>query len=268
MSGLAAVTKLLPVKRVGALAKTALLVSVGAYVTGRRLDHDVASSVVLATGLWAVLYALNEASDLVYEQKKRLPRVLFVALYLAVVAVVVFSVRENTTFGLLILTMSVSQIVYCVGPRLKKFWFWALLLSGVVNPILRILAGALVVSDSVLQILPLVIVVHLTGAMTTRLKNRKKDIVHNYEPIPERYWAARPSLQLVSLTLVCQAIASGLLPMSFASLVAVAVIFELLMRWLKGGESREGGETARVAGWIIFASVAPSVIFDIATRMP
>src|SRR5579871_5261800 len=60
--------QLLPTHRLSVVAKTPVLVALGLFLAGGRFVWGtVGWTLVLAAALWGVLYALNEAYDLAYE---------------------------------------------------------------------------------------------------------------------------------------------------------------------------------------------------------
>ena len=62
--------EIFPKARLLALSKTVLLVSLGLALSGGRFSLQTAGFVLIATVLWALLYALNELTDHSLEDRR------------------------------------------------------------------------------------------------------------------------------------------------------------------------------------------------------
>src|SRR5579862_3592256 len=107
--------QLLPQHRLTVIAKTPMLVAVGVYAAGGRFTTvPVALTLLVTAGLWAVLYAVNEATDLQGEQHQVVDfrvRALLAALCAAIVAA---GAAVTLRLALLMAGMVAGQLVYCL----------------------------------------------------------------------------------------------------------------------------------------------------------
>lgn len=169
---------LLPAHRRPVLAKTPLLIALGVYLAGGRLEtRPVLLTMALATALWAVLYALNESTDLQQESGILVGRRVQALLFLLPVLICLAAACLSPHLGLLFALMTVGQIAYSAPPWRVKRWWWAiLLLSGVLNPILRLECGALWGPRAVPFLAYAVLVsLHLGSAIRARTLLKERD---------------------------------------------------------------------------------------------
>ena len=179
--------QLFPTHRLPVLTKTPLMIALGLYLTGGRFEmRTVGATMLLFATLWAALYALNEATDLAIEQHFEVPRryllPLFIFPALLCVLAACLSLRLLLPFCLTVL----GQFAYCVPPvRLKRWWWAILLLSGFLNPILRLEAGAVWGQHPIPLLAYLTFVsLHLGAALRVRALQRQRDEGFGYRSAP------------------------------------------------------------------------------------
>lgn len=179
--------QMLPAHRLPVLAKTPLLVALGLYLAGGRLAAPhVGATMLLATLLWTILYILNEATDLALEQHCRVGRGRFAALLAGAAMVCLLAGRLEPRLGLLFALMTLGQLAYCLPfPRLKRWWWAVLVLSGVANPILRLLCGAVWGAHGIgWPVYGVFVCLHLGASMRSRglLRDRDKNLAYHVAP--------------------------------------------------------------------------------------
>lgn len=251
--------ELLPAHRLPVIAKTPLMVAVGVYMTGGTFSSwGVTLTMLVTAGLWTVLYALNEATDLSKEHHAVVPesawRVLFGAC--AVVCAIAFWLSPKV--GGLCLTMALGQMAYCVPPiRLKRHWWAVLLLSGMLNPILRLECGAVWGTHSISALAYFVFVtLHLGASIRSRALLRERDHKFGYRIAPPRAeWAGMvcTGVGLLGAYALCR---QGILPHTFVLFVTVAAIFSIYAwsgRVTNVSRLRQGWFWFAVLGLVAFA---------------
>ena len=134
---------ILPAHRMPVVAKTPLIIAVGVYLSGGSFaENGVAITMLLAAALWGVLYAFNEATDVTAEESAIVPRPILFTLHSLVILLCLASTVYGVHLALPFFGMVVSQYLYCAPPaRIKRYWWGNVLLSGTINPILRLLCG-------------------------------------------------------------------------------------------------------------------------------
>jgi hypothetical protein len=210
------------------VAKTALIVCFGAYFAGTTAAWTrVAGAVLVASALWFFLYALNEVWDLVVEKGRPASKLWTIGLGAALAAIILVSLSISPALALLLLLTTLSQAAYSLPPiRAKRYWWMVLLLSGVLNPVLRLQCGAVLGAHALPALAyAAAVLLHVGGAIRTRLLRRARDAGLGYRTVPEymRFVGmAASGGGLVCVALLCVA---GVLPVAFYPLTAAAAIF-------------------------------------------
>ncbi len=246
--------QLLPSHRLPVIAKTPFMVALGVYIAGGRFDNPaVGKTMILAGALWAALYALNEATDLTLEQNLTVSLLARQLLYSLCVAICIAAARLSLALGLLCVLMAVGQLAYCVPPaRLKRYWWAALLLSGMANPILRLECGAVWGTHTIPPLAYVAFVsLHIGAAIRSRALLRVRDQDFAYRVAPRRLeWVgiACTTVGLLAAYGVCW---QGIVPPVFAVFTTAAAVFSVYA-W--------SGRATSVAqlrqGWLWFAVLA------------
>src|SRR2546430_1538452 len=124
---------LFPSHRLPVLAKTPVLIALGAYLAGGHFQlRTVGATMVVAALLWVALYALNEAADLAIEQRLLVGRSVMPLLLGTTLAVSAASACLSPHLAVLLLLMTAGQCAYSLPPwRIKRWWWAVLLLSGI-----------------------------------------------------------------------------------------------------------------------------------------
>jgi hypothetical protein len=240
------------------VSKTLLLVAVGVYLTGGSFSSaPVRAALLLSACLWAALYILNEATDVVFEEGGRVAPGVWTALYGMVFLLCLLALRVSATLALLLLLMFLGQWAYCAPPlRLKRHWWAILLLSGIVNPLLRVACGALWGTQALPPLAALsVVFLHLGATFRARLLQRDRDLRHAYSVVP--LWSGRIG-QLCTFLGFAAAYAlcvQGVLPPICVFYITVSGLFSLYA-W--SGKATNMAQLRR--GWLAFALIALGVV--------
>lgn len=179
---------ILPAHRMPVVAKTPLIIAVGVYLSGGSFAaNGVVVTMLLAAMLWGTLYALNEATDVTVEESAIVPRHIWITLHSLVILLCVASTIYGVRLTLPFFGMVVSQYLYCAPPaRLKRYWWGNVLLSGTLNPILRLLCG---VHWGVHALSPLIYATfffsHLGASLRARSLLRERDGRLGYTTAPQ-----------------------------------------------------------------------------------
>jgi hypothetical protein len=245
------VGQLLPTHRLHVIAKTPLLVALGVYLAGGQFRTPaVWMTMALAAALWAALYALNESTDLRHEQGQAIaPRTQGI-LFALPLALCLSAALISPWLCLLFLLMTAGQLAYCVFPmRLKRYWWAILLLSGTLNPVLRLQCGVLWGQHSPpLSAYAAVVALHLGAGLRARVLLRERDRKLTY-------YVAPPGSELVGM--LCTGVGflaafwlciRGMLPGIFALFLGVAAGFAVYA-W----SGRETNVARLRQGWLWFA---------------
>jgi hypothetical protein len=185
----ASARQLLPIHRLTVIAKTPFLVALGLYVSGGHFAWPtVGVTLVLASLIWGVLYAVNEAFDLTLEEGWVVPRAAISALVAAVLIICAIAYSVSPALALLFGIMTAGQLAYCMPPiRLKRWWWPVLVLSGIVNPVLRAYCGAIWGPQPIpFLVLAAIVLVHVGATVRTRALQRERDRNLRYRVSPER----------------------------------------------------------------------------------
>lgn len=248
------VFSLVPFDRVLLVSKTPLLVVLGAYVAGATGELSrVGTTAALASALWLFLYAFNEATDACLERSFSVHPSVAQLLASIAVSLSFFALALSPTLAVLFLTMTVGQFVYSLPPlRLKRYWWFIVLVSGVVNPLLRIECGVVLGDHPVPPLVyAAVLLVHIGGASRTRLLRRDRDRSFGYRVAPD--WlrfvgCAAAVLGMVGVFAMCLI---SMLPVRVLPIAFVGLAFTVYA-W--------SGRTTDIAvlrkGWALFAPLA------------
>ncbi len=177
----------LPGHRMPVVAKTPLIIAVGVYLSGGSFaDNGVAGTMLLAAALWGVLYAFNEATDVTAEESAVVSRPIWWTLHTLTALLCAASTIYGVRLVLPFFGMVFSQYLYCAPPaRIKRFWWGNVLLSGTINPILRLLCG---VHWGVHGLSPLIyatfLFAHLGASLRARSLLRERDAKLGYTTAP------------------------------------------------------------------------------------
>lgn len=247
---LASPMQLLPVHRLTVIAKTPLLLALGMYMSGGHFAWPtVGASLILASLLWGILYAVNEAFDLTLEEGYVVARAAIVTLVACVLAICAIAYVVSPALALLFAVMTAGQLAYCMPPiRLKRWWWPVLILSGVVNPVLRAYCGAIWGPEPVpfLAVLAIVLI-HVGATIRTRALQRERDRKLQYRVSPrtlDRLGAVFTALGLADSAYLCML---NVYPRVFL-ITAPFVLGFFLYAWSAKAKSMK--KVRR--GWILF----------------
>lgn len=261
-----------PKARLLALSKTILLVLLGLTVSGGRLDLRSVGYLLLVVMLWALLYALNEVFDLdveqieQVEQKKEPSFAQWGVIALGLLAILWVSLQHDGPTGVLLRWMIVIQLVYSAPPvRFKYFWWFPVLTSGLINPVLRIGYGASLGAHHVpLLLFVLAAGIHFSGALVTREFRRDRDRNIGHQTMPEG--ATIPVIGALSILVAVAACvgltAQGVLPHSFYVWGYVGLTFGVWY-WLSGRLSKRADAVIQT---LMTAAFPLSIIFLLVDR--
>ena len=250
-----------PKIRFFALSKTALIVLLGAYVSNAKLNEAFLEVLALTVALWAVLYAINETTDRFYENGVTVKIIHLVAYPLAIAVILMASSRLGEEIFIFALAMTMSQVAYSLYPRLKIFWWGALLISGLINPALRFFLGAIGGEKNHAFYLTLIVLllVNLSGAIITRVKKRRPDSEHHYLPIPGVFSIMLPSIIATSAVGCIGLTFVGILPASCWYLVPPGFLYLLDLKKMTINQIRRW--------WLVFFSISLVIIADMTLEM-
>lgn len=250
----AAWADLLPAHRLPVIAKTPIMVALGAYMAGGQFNQrSVVVTMIVTAALWTILYAINEATDLMQEHQMPVARKMRLMLLCLCAVVCMIAGCLSLKLGGLCLLMALGQLAYCMPPvRLKRYWWAVLLLSGMLNPVLRLECGALWGTHSVSALTYLVFVsLHLGASIRSRVLLRERDRKLAYCIAPARTeWAGMlcTGTGLLGAYVLCW---QGVLPRVFLLFVTVATVFSFYA-W-----STKVTSVSRLRqGWLWFAVLA------------
>ena len=246
--------RLLPAHRLPVIAKTPIMVALGVYMAGGQFNQSgVTATMVVTAALWTTLYAINEATDLMQEHQMLVSRKIRLLLLTLCGSACIAAGLLSLKVGALCLLMMLGQLAYCMPPaRLKRHWWAVLLLSGMLNPVLRLECGALWGTHSISALAYLVFVsLHLGASIRSRalLRERDRKLAYRVAP-PHTEWAgmACTGVGLLGAYGLCW---QGVLPRVFLLFVSVATVFSLYA-W----SGRVTNVSRLRQGWLWFAILA------------
>lgn len=247
----AAWARLLPRHRLPVIVKTPMLILVGVYASGGRFaSWPVLLTIVLASLLWTLLYAVNESSDLECESGCGPDAGRRLLLCMLCAGVCSTSAWLSPRLALLLALMALGQAAYCLPPlRLKRHWGAVLALSGLLNPILRLECGAVWGHHAIPPGAYVVFAaLHLGASICSRCLLRDRDRRLGYCVTPygtEWMGMVSTGVGLVGALLLS---AEGVLPYGFAMFTLVGALFAVYA-W--------SGRVTSIArlrkGWVWFA---------------
>ena len=246
--------QILPGHRLPVVSKTALLLALGVFLSGGAFrSGTVGVAMLLASLLWCDLYILNEATDLICERRMTVPRPVLAFLVLLPICLCGAAFALSPAFALPFALMVVSQIAYCVPPlRLKRHWWAIVLLSGTLNPVLRLQCG---VAFGIHGLSPLVyaafIAAHIGASLRARALLRSRDAGFGYGPVPAGAETAGKLCTLAGFVGAAELCRTGAFPPAFVPMLIVAAGFSLYA-W--SARKPEIGRLRR--GWLWFALMA------------
>ncbi len=254
----ATIAELLLPYRMATVVKTPLLVAIGLYLArGSFVIETVGTTMLLTSCLWMFLYVLNEAYDIRYESNKIVDRRITVALYILVAVTCAWGAVVSYKLFALLFAMAVGQIAYCAPPlRLKRCWWAAPLLSGAVNPVLRLWCGVIWGTALVSPVaLAALISLHLGSSLRTRTLRHKRDQSLGYGTVTDGATPASKVLVAFGFLLSFYMCYAGIIPQLFAIPIALGAVFAY-RAW-----SRKVTDIAHLRwGWIWFAFIAAVII--------
>jgi hypothetical protein len=247
----ATVRDLLPAHRLPVIAKTPILVAMGGYFAHADFRRpELWLTLILSALLWTALYALNEMTDVMEEQGLFVPAATQKILYVLPLLICVASASLSVPLCAYLAAMTLGQYVYCVpAVRLKRYWFTILILSGAINPLLRLQCGAIWGTQTLPILASLVFVLlHLGATFRARTLQRERDSRLSYTVAPDFSDWLGPlcsAAGLIGALILC---GQGILPPVFAGFVLVAGGFALYA-W----SGRVDSMAHLRRGWIAFA---------------
>jgi hypothetical protein len=243
--------QLLPAHRLPVVAKTPMLVAAGVYLS-RGQFHSLAVGVtmILSAGLWASLYALNESTDIILEQRNHVSKSAQMLVFALPALFCFLAGWVSPYLFVLFALMTIGQLAYCVPPvRLKRWWWAILLLSGTINPILRLLCGAIWGGQAIAPVVYIGFVgLHLGAAIRARVLLRERDTQLGYAAAPPHLeWAGMfcTGLGFLGMYWICM---QGLVPRLFTLYTTLAALFAIYA-W----SGRETSVAKLRQGWLWFA---------------
>jgi hypothetical protein len=250
--------QIVPGHRLPVVTKTLVLVALGVYVTGGSFEsRQVWLAMGLAAGLWAALYTFNEATDKVAEEGLSLAPTMWSLLLGLPMALCLISFWVSPTLCLWLSLMFLGQWGYCALPfRLKRYWWAILLLSGVMNPLLRVACGALWGTRPFPLLACLVVVsLHIGATLRARLLQRERDMRHAYSVVAP--WSAHvgqicTAFGFVGAYILC---VQRVLPPIFAVFTTLGAAYSIYA-W----SDRATSMTQLRRGWLVFALIAVAAV--------
>jgi hypothetical protein len=251
---------LVPTDRLFLVMKTPLIMAGGAYLAGASFHSGgLWLTMGLASVIWLLLYGLNESADAACERGlvsagRYQYWLLGVPLALAASAAWI-----DPRAAAYLLLMVGAQVAYTLPPfRGKRHWALVVLISGTLNPLLRLQAGA-VFGEQAIPLLGYVslVLLHVGGALRTRLLRKERDLRLGYHTVPDgaRYFgAAATILGLLGLGLMGR---TGALPILFAIYALLCLPFAIYV-W----SSRVPDVVVLRKAWLVLAVLAlPALLF-------
>jgi hypothetical protein len=251
--------QLLPSYRLTVIAKTPMMIALGLYMAGSHLSSPgTVATMVLASLLWGALYAVNESTDLLLEKNFWMEPRAQQALLALPLLICLLAAWVSPLLGVLFLLMTVGQLAYCVPPvRLKRHWWAILILSGTINPMLRLLCGAI---WGVVPISPLTygvfVCLHLGATIRSRVLLRDRDRGFGYRVAPPRLEVAGILCSALGLAGAYWLCWQGTLPRVFALFILIATVFACYA-W----SGRATNLTQLRQGWLWFAILSLFALF-------
>ena len=242
---------LLPAHRLPVIAKTPIMVALGAYFAHADFARpELWLTFLISALLWTSLYALNEMTDVSAEQGLYVPPKTQKVLYTLPFVVCAASLFLSKSLFVCLFTMTVGQYAYCVPKfRLKRYWITIVLLSGVVNPLLRMECGAIWGTQQMPVLAGAVFVLlHLGATFRARTLQRERDRKLAYRTAPPFSDWLGPVCTALGLTGAILLCLHGILPHFFFFYILIAAGFAVYA-W----SGRVHSMNTLRRGWIGFA---------------
>lgn len=246
--------RVFPIHRLANVAKTPLLVAVGLYAAGGRWETStVGATLVLTALLWLLLYTLNESVDRVHEEGIAVPAGTLQVLAAGIAIVCTAAAFVSPLLGVFCVGMTFSQLAYCLSPmRWKRHRWGGILVSGAVNPMLRLLCGATWGPLPLPWTLLIVVVcIHLGTAIRSRTLLRARDSNLGYATLPETYSVPGVLFSAAGVAGVFLLAFQGVLPRVTLLFALIGLLYSIYM-W---GYRRVEIQQLRT-NWIGFATLS------------
>lgn len=169
-------------------------------------------------------------------------------------AVCIIAAVISPMLGALCMAMAVGQLAYCAPPvRLKRYWWAILLLSGMLNPVLRLECGALWGTHTIPPLVYAAFMsLHVGASIRSRILQRERDRQLSYRTAPLGMKWAGIACTILGLFGCYGLCVQGVLPRVFVWFTTVALPFSLYA-W----SPRVSNVSHLRRGWIWFAILAP-----------
>lgn len=178
--------ELFPPSRLLILPRTVAIMAVGQVFSKAEVNGHNVALMLIVTAFWSMLYALNEAVDLLVESSKRVPVWIWAVLigHMALLLALVFILSPAT--GWIAALMLLSQVLYTVpGLRVKRFWIPTSAIRGVINPYLRLHAGAVLGFSAVPVLISAIVLLLSFGAyIMDKFSKAERDLELGHQRLP------------------------------------------------------------------------------------
>lgn len=243
-----------PWYRTCAVAKTPALILFGVMASGGETrSSSTFATILLVSLLWLGLYELNEISDIACEQARSVPLWRWSSVSLWTLGLCIAAYSLSTGLGTICTLMLVGQYLYSLPLlRMKRLWWYVVVVSGITNPLLRVACGAIHGQHSISPIAwATVVALHLGAALRTRTLQSSRDRELGYSTVPS---LAACSMGVASCAIgligICVLTVIGVLPLwGFALAVMGGWVTALV--W---SPHRKDMDTLRKRGWLALAA--------------
>lgn len=189
--------------RIWAVLKTTVLVVLGAYLAGHVTLH-VAKGVLIASALWLGLYLINEEYDRYLEVDEPLDDNLIAESILVIFCIYVGALVLGPP-SIIVAAMAMFELLYSYPRfRLKKYPWAGPILSGFIGPTLRFGLGVILSFSAstnfvlIVSVYLMLLVVHLPGAIKSRVFRRVRDKSLGYFTLSSRFIRRLRPLQFLT----------------------------------------------------------------------
>jgi hypothetical protein len=235
--------------------------AVGAYLSRAPLQADALwAAMALTSVLWICLYALNECSDLILEHRADVGRSRQAALIALPLIIAAASTFVSSKLPALLLLMVATQVAYSLPPlRWKRHWELIVLVSGVINPVLRLLSGAAFGDQPIPAVaFATLVLLHLGGTLRTRQLRRERDRSLGYRVAPGMVHYPGVAATILGLCGICVMCQTAILPRVFGLFAAAGLLFAV-HAW--SGRTQE--VTVLRKAWVLFAALLPLLLLSL-----
>jgi hypothetical protein len=211
--------------------KTALFIALGVYLTkGNGRSPEVWLAMFLATTLYFLLYIANEAGDSIYEAHLKVYKSTKCVIGIGLVAILIASSWLSWKITLILLGMIIFQLIYSLSSiRWKQFWLLSLAIRGFINPLLRIVCGAVfgripgvLITISALGVL---FALNVSSALNTAAKQKERNDEHGYQNPPELALWFGKVLGIVGGAGLVGIVIAGILPSYTIWFITLGIVF-------------------------------------------